>query len=70
MGFSRVHFEPSTAKGLVCPQCGQALTFDRTCLRAMLTCHSCGKEFDPAQFVDQLDDDFEEAYADIPINRM
>jgi hypothetical protein len=70
MAFSRITFEPSMPKGLACPICGGALTFERTCLRAMLTCQACGKDFDPARFVDQLDDDFEEAYANIPINRM
>jgi len=70
MAFSRVHFESTTAKGLTCPDCGKELTFDRTCLKAMLTCRACGREFDPARFVAELEDDFEEAYANITIDRM
>ncbi|MHC1712733.1 MAG: dual CXXC motif small (seleno)protein [Solidesulfovibrio sp.] len=70
MAFSRVTFEPSMAKGLTCPSCNGPLTFERTCLHAMLTCKSCRKDYDPALFVEQLDDDFEEAYANIPMNRM
>lgn len=70
MGFSRIQFTPSTAKSLTCPQCGQALTYGRTCLSVMLSCHACGKTFDPAAFVSDLDDDFEEAYANVPLNRM
>ena len=70
MAFSRIQFQPATAKTLACPHCGRHLTYERTCLHVMLTCHGCGKEFDPSRFVDQLDDDFEEAYANIPMNRM
>ena len=69
MAFSRIQFQPATAK-LACPECGQALTFDRTCLRIMLSCHGCGREFDPARFAAELDDDFDEAYANVPLNRM
>ncbi|WP_428564123.1 MAG: dual CXXC motif small (seleno)protein [Solidesulfovibrio sp. DCME] len=67
--FSRVRFTPATAKA-ACPQCGQRLTYERSCLRIMLTCHACGREFDPARFVDELDDDFDEAYANVPLDRM
>ncbi len=70
MGFSRIQFKPSAARGIACPGCGQPLTFERSCLRVMLACHACGREFDPARFVDQLGDDFEEVYANVPIDRM
>lgn len=69
MAFSRIKFQP-TAANVDCPHCGRSLTYERTCLRIMLTCHGCGKEFDPARFVSQLDDDFDEAYANVPLNRM
>ena len=68
--FSRITFEPTTAKKLVCPTCGGGLTYDRTCLTVMLTCRGCGGSFDPARFVADLDDDFDEAYANVPLNRM
>lgn len=67
--FSRIQFAPATAKA-TCPQCGKQLTYERTCLQIMLSCHACGKQFDPARFVEQLDDDFDEAYANVPLDRM
>ncbi|MGD9609515.1 MAG: dual CXXC motif small (seleno)protein [Desulfovibrionaceae bacterium] len=70
MAFSRVKFTPKAAQGLFCPDCGHLLTFTRSCVRAMFVCDGCGKSFDPSRFVDRLDEDFEEAYADVPINRM
>jgi uncharacterized protein (DUF983 family) len=70
MAFSRIRFEPATAKGLTCPHCGRPMTYERSCLRVMLACHACGREYDPARFVAELDDDFEEAYANIPLDRM
>ncbi len=69
MAFSRIKFQP-TAANVDCPHCGRSLTYERTCLRIMLTCHGCGREFDPARFASQLDDDFDEAYANVPLNRM
>ncbi|EFL50670.1 conserved hypothetical protein [Solidesulfovibrio fructosivorans JJ]] len=69
MAFSRVRFSPTEAK-VTCPNCGKHLTYERSCLRIMLTCHACGKEFDPAGLVDQLDDDFDEVYANVPLDRM
>jgi ribosomal protein L37AE/L43A len=70
MAFSRTRFTPTTATGLSCPKCGQRLTFTRSCVRALVVCDGCGASFDPATFVDQLDDAFEEAYANVPINRI
>lgn len=70
MPFSRTHFEPAMAKGLSCPDCGKTLTFTRSCVRAMLVCDACGASFDPARFVDQMDDAFEKIYANIPLDRM
>jgi hypothetical protein len=70
MAFLRTRFTPTEAKGLSCPTCGQPLTFTRSCVQAMIVCDGCGASFDPAAFVDQLDDAFEEAYANVPINRM
>lgn len=67
--FSRIQFKPTTAK-VNCPHCGEPLTYERTCLHVMLSCHACGREFDPAQLVDQLGDDFDEVYANVPLNRM
>ena len=37
---------------------------------ALLACDACGASFDPIRFLDQLDETFEEIYADIPIDRM
>jgi hypothetical protein len=70
MTFSRSRFQPTEATGLTCPECGQPLTFTRSCQRAMLACDACGASFDPARFLDQLDDTFEEIYAYIPLDRM
>lgn len=70
MTFSRTRFTPTEAKGLACPKCGQHLVYTRSCVRAMIVCDACGASFDPAAFVAQLDDDFEEAYANVPLNRM
>jgi uncharacterized protein (DUF983 family) len=70
MAFLRTRFTPTKATGVKCPQCGHGLTFSRSCLRAMLVCDGCGKNFDPADFVDQLGDLFEEVYANVPIDRM
>ena len=67
--FSRIRFEPSRAN-VACSHCGKQLTYERTCLHIMLTCHACGKEFDPSRFVAELDDDFDEAYANVPLDRM
>ena len=68
--FSRIQFEPTTAKGVACPQCSGALTFDRTCLSVMLTCKGCGAGYDPARFAAELGDDLDEVYANVPMNRM
>ncbi|MHC1790858.1 dual CXXC motif small (seleno)protein [Solidesulfovibrio sp.] len=68
--FSRIKFEPTTAKGIACPTCGGRLTYDRTCLTVMLACQGCHGTFDPARFAADLDDDFDEAYANVPLNRM
>jgi hypothetical protein len=70
MAFSRVKFTPKAAQGLPCPDCGRSLTFTRSCVRAMFVCDGCGASFDPSRFVDRLGEDFEEAYADVPLNRM
>lgn len=71
MPFSRVRFQPTEAEELTCPQCGgHTLIFSRTCQQAEFVCQGCGARFDPARFLDQLDDSFEETYADIPLDRM
>jgi len=70
MTFSRTRFQPTEAKGLACPTCGHTLTFTRSCQHALLACDACGASFDPIRFLDQLDETFEEIYADIPIDRM
>jgi len=70
MAFSRVKFSPKQAQGLSCPDCGRSLTYTRSCLQALLVCDGCGKSFDPARFTDQLDEAFEETYANVPIDRM
>jgi|GEM_PF-1955426 len=70
MAFSRVRFQATEATGLTCPDCGHALTFSRTCHQAELVCQGCGARFDPARFLDQLDETFEETYADIPLDRL
>jgi predicted amidophosphoribosyltransferase len=69
MAFSRIQFRPTETK-VACPGCGKQLTYERSCLRIMLTCHGCGREFDPADYVDQLDDDFDAVYANVPLDRM
>lgn len=63
-------FRPAEATGIRCPDCGHALNFNRSCTQPLIVCAGCGASFDPIRFLDQLDDDFDEVYADVPMDRM
>jgi len=64
-----VSFSPRTGKAK-CSRCGGQLTLSRSCLTAFLRCPSCGTRFELADFVKDMDEDFDEAYANIPMDRL
>jgi hypothetical protein len=45
-------------------QGGQKLT------RAFLRCGSCGAQYDPARFLDEMDEEFDQAFAGMPLDRL
>ncbi len=69
--FSRfgVSFSPKTGKSK-CARCGGALTLSRSCLTAYLQCPACGARYALTDFVKDMDEDFDEAYANIPMDRL
>jgi transcription elongation factor Elf1 len=55
---------------LSCPACSGRLALDRLCTRAVLRCKSCGATYPLESFTDMMDEDWEEFYAGVPLDRM
>jgi tRNA(Ile2) C34 agmatinyltransferase TiaS len=53
-----------------CARCGEPLALTRSCSRAYLRCVSCGAAFNLADYLNEMDEDFDEAYANVPMDRL
>lgn len=63
-------FSRAVALKVPCPRCGGELAAERDCRRAYLRCTFCNAQYNPSQFLDQMDEDFDEAFARMPVDRL
>jgi len=61
---------PQVRKSPVCTRCGGSLRPGHRCTRALLRCVRCQSVYGLEDFADLIEDDWEEFYANIPVNRM
>jgi len=63
-------FSKAVALKVACPRCGGELQAERDWRRAYLRCKFCSAQYHPAQFLAQMDDDFDDAFAGMPLDRL
>ncbi|WP_029898132.1 dual CXXC motif small (seleno)protein [Desulfohalovibrio reitneri] len=64
-----IRFDPHSLERAACPRCQGKLAPARTCARAYLRCADCGRREEITDHVPELDDDFEEQMANLPLDR-
>lgn len=52
-----------------CKDCETPLLAERTCHEVFLSCPTCGKSVDVAEYLDQMDDALEEFIGNVPCDR-
>lgn len=58
------------ANGMSCDKCGLDLTAHRGCREVSLRCPSCGTTYELTEYVEKMDEEFEEEMGFVPMDRI